>query len=338
MTALSNSCPTGVGMASYRKRLNKWQVRIHRLGNKPITKSFKNRADADRWARHIESQMDTGVYTDLSEAKRTTIADLIERYRQDVTPQKKGARDEQYRLNVIKRSRLACIALASARSTDIAKYRDTRIAIVSANTVKNELNTLSAMFEYAKGELGLVANNPVRSVKRPAPPRGRTRRLMPGEEESLFAACRSSRAWYLIHLVTLAIETGARLGELTQLRWENIDLTKGVAHLLDTKNGEDRSIPLSQAAVQSLKTMPRGFNGRLIPASTDSVKETFRSAVKRGGLIDFHFHDLRHEAISRFFERGLNAIEVSAISGHKTLQMLKRYTHLRAEDLAKKLG
>ena len=325
-------------MASIRKHGDKWQVRITRRGCAAIAKSFLNKADAERWGRQAETLLDQGTFIDPAEAKRTTVAEIIERYRLEVTPKKKGATQEHYRLNVIQRSTLSQLALGMARSTDIAKYRDTRIAIVSANTVKNELNTLSAIFEYAKGELGLVANNPVRSVKRPAQPRGRTRRLMPGEEESLFAACRSSRAWYLLHLVTLAIETGARLGELTQLRWENIDLTKGVAHLLDTKNGEDRSIPLSQAAVQSLKTMPRGFNGRLIPASTDSVKETFRSAVKRAELTDFHFHDLRHEAISRFFELGLNAIEVASISGHKTLQMLKRYTHLRAEDLAKKLG
>ena len=325
-------------MASIRKHGNKWQARINRRGCTAIAKSFLNKTDAERWGRQAETLLDQGTFIDPAEAQRTTIAEIIERYRLEVTPKKKGATQEHYRLNVIKRSRLACMALASARSTDIAKYRDERSQAVSANTIKNELNTLSAIFEFAKGELGLVANNPVRSVKRPVSPRGRTRRLIPGEEESLFAACRSSRAWYLPHLVTLAIETGARLGELTQLSWENIDLTKAVAHLRDTKNGEDRAIPLSQAAIQSLKTMPRGINGRLIPASTDSVKETFRSAVKRAGLIDFHFHDLRHEAISRFFELGLNAIEVASISGHKTLQMLKRYTHLRTEDLARKLG
>ena len=152
------------------------------------------------------------------------------------------------------------------------------------------------------------------------------------------AACRASRAWYLHHLVVLAIETGARLGEITQLCWKDINLTQAVAHLRDTKNGEERYIPLSRVAVECLTTMPHGFDGRLIPVHKESAKQSFRAAVKRSGSRNLRFHDLRHEAVSRFFELGLNPMEVAAISGHKTLQMLKRYTHLKACDLAKRLA
>ncbi len=325
-------------MASIRKHGNKWQARITRRATSPLAKSFLSKSDAERWARQAESQLDQGNFVDITEARRTSIAEMIERYRVEVTPKKKGAKQEGYRLNVLKRSALSRLSLATTRSTDIAKYRDERVCTVASNTVKNELNTLSAIFEFAKSELGLITNNPCRGVKRPSPPRGRTRRLKDGEQSLLLSACQSSRAWYLTHIVLLALETGARLGELTALRWADVDLGKCVAHLRATKNGEDRYIPLSRTAVNSLSIMPRGIDGSVIPAQADSVKETFRSAVKRAGLQDLHFHDLRHEAVSRLFELGLNVMEVASISGHKTLQMLKRYTHLRPEELAKKLG
>ena len=164
-------------MASIRRRSDKWQARITRRGFTPVTKSFLNKADAERWARQAEAQLDQGTFVNTAEAQRTTIAEIIERYRLEVTPKKKGAKQEGYRLNVLNRSKLSRLTLATTRSADIAKYRDERIAVVAANTVKNELNTLSAIFEDARGELGLIATNPCRAVKRPAQPRGRTRRL-----------------------------------------------------------------------------------------------------------------------------------------------------------------
>ena len=325
-------------MASIRKRADKWQVRIIRKGYNPITKSFQSRCDADRWARHTEARIDQGTFIDTSEAQRTTLAEVIERYRKEVTPSKKGAKQEGYRLDVLKRSKLTKLALAAVRSVDIAQYRDDRGREVAANTVKNEMNTLSAIFEHAKGEWGLLSSNPCLAVRRPTSPRGRIRRLEMGEGDALLLACRASRAWYLYCIVVLALETGARLGELALLRRENVDFKKSVAYLLDTKNGEDRNIPLSGSAIEVLKAVPQNFDGRVFPVSVESIKQAFRAAVIRARMQDFHFHDLRHEAISRFFELGLNPMEVASISGHKTLAMLKRYTHLRAEDLVRKLG
>ena len=328
----------GGRMASIRKHGTKWQVRIIRRGYTPISKSFVTKPDAERWSRKIETQIDQGSFVDTTEAQRTTVADIIERYRLEVTPKKKGAKQEGYRLNVLLRAKVSHLTLAKIRSTDIARFRDERSAVAAANTVKNEINTLSAIFEFARCELGLIATNPCRAVKRPTLPQGRKRRLSPGEEVSLLTACHASRAWYLHSVVVLAIETAARLSELTDLHFKDIDLTRAVAHLRNTKNGDDRIIPLSRKAVACLQTMPRSIDGRLISVHKESVKQAFRAAVKRCGLPDMHFHDLRHEAVSRLFERGLNVMEVAAISGHKTLQMLKRYTHLNAEELARKLG
>ena len=297
-------------MASIRKRGTKWQVRVTRKGCTSLAKSFLNKADAERWSRQTESQLDQGSFIDTREAQSTTLSAVIDRFRIDVTPKKKGANQEGYLLNVLQRSKLSRLTLATIRSADIAQYRDERSTVVAANSVKNELNTLSAVFEYARTDLGIIPTNPCRAVKRPRPPNGRTRRLLPGEEGLLLAACRASRAWHLPSIVVLAIETGARLGKLTKLHFKDIDLNRAVAHLRDTKNGEDRFIPLSQTAVACLRKMPQSIDGRLVAVHRESVKQAFRAAVKRSGLADFHFHDLRHEAVSRFFERGLNPMEV----------------------------
>ena len=136
-------------------------------GFNPINKSFHSRNDADRWARQTEARLDQGAFVDTAEAQRTTMAEVIERYRVEVTPSKKGTKQEGYRLNVLSRSKLAKMALASVRSQDIANYRDTRQKVVAANTVKNELNTLSAIFEQARGEWGLITSNPCQGVRRP---------------------------------------------------------------------------------------------------------------------------------------------------------------------------
>jgi len=343
-------------MATIRQQCGKWQARIQRTGFPTLSKTFASKADAIRWGKEKEIELERGNFICPPKVDHTTLLDVLQRYQREITPQKKGAKVEEYRLGVLMRSSLAKMRLAAIRSTDIAKYRDARKA--AANTVKNELNTLSAVFEVCRLEWGIEISNAVRGLKRPKAPGGRDRRLYPGEQDILMNACRKSRAWYLVAAVTLAIETGMRLGELSKLRWNYVDLEKRVLTLPDTKNGTARSVPLSTRAVAALKGLPRGFNGAVFPVHMDTMKQSFRSAVARGRkaflkekaatgtapdipypmLENLRFHDLRHEACSRLFELGLNPMEVAAISGHKTLAMLKRYTHLRAEDLARRLG
>ena len=178
-------------------------------------------------------------------------------------------------------------------------------------------------------------------VRRPQVARGRDRRLMRNEEDRLFAACAASRAEMLLPVVRFAIATGMRMGEIISLEWRHVDLARRVAVLPETKTGESRQVPLSTTAIAAISPLPRHFkNGRIFWhwKRTDSLENAWRRAVKAAAIEDLRFHDLRHEAVSRLFERGLNVMEVAAISGHKTLQMLKRYTHLNAGELAKKLG
>jgi integrase len=130
-----------------------------------------------------------------------------------------------------------------------------------------------------------------------------------------------------------------RQSELVGLKWKNIDFQRRTAFLPHTKNGESRSVPLSAEALNVLGNLPRSISGDVFPGlTTTAVKKAFTRATRRAEIEDFHFHDLRHEATTRLFERGLNIMAVAAITGHKDLRMLQRYTHLKAEDLARKLG
>jgi integrase len=176
-------------------------------------------------------------------------------------------------------------------------------------------------------------------VRRPPQGRPRNRRLQGDEEQRLLGACRDARNTWLVHFVALAIETGMRRSELLGLLWPNVDLERRIAFLPVTKNGESRGVPLSSRAVAILRGLPASSNGRVFgELTTDVLKQSFKRAVRRAGIAGLRLHDLRHEATSRFFEKGLNVMEIASVTGHKTLQMLKRYTHLSVTDLATRLG
>jgi integrase len=164
--------------------------------------------------------------------------------------------------------------------------------------------------------------------------------LREGEEARLLAACDLGRNRWLKPLIILALETAMRRGELVGLLWEHVDLEKRVAHLPQTKNGDSRDVPLSQRATATLATLAqdRGDRKLVLPLSGNATRLAWEHLRVRAECDGLHFHDLRHEAVSRLFERGLNVVEVAAISGHRELKMLQRYTHLRAVDLVARLG
>ena len=328
-------------MATLEKRgPNQWRVKIRRRGYPLQTRTFETKATAIRYARRIEREMDEGIFVSHRGADHTTLGELFERYLEEVTPKKKGAESEHYRIRALARHPLAARFLSTIRSSDIAAYRDERLGVVAPPTVKRDLVILGHLFETARKDWGIPIENPVRMIRVPADARPRDRRLPPGEERRLLVACRKSRSTYLEPVVCLALETAMRQGEIVGLRWEAIDLVRRTAHLSDTKTNEPRTIPLSTTAITVLRPFCSGHGqGEVFPGLTSqAIKLAFGRALRRAGIEGLRFHDLRHEATSRLFERGLNLMEVSAITGHKTLSMLKRYTHLRAEDLAKKLG
>lgn len=332
-------------MATYRKRKSgRWQTQVRRKGYPAQSKSFPTRAAAVKWVRSIEYEMDQGLFISRNEAEATTLGELLDRYLIEYTADKKGVVSETCRIRKLLRHPLSKRFVASIRGIDMARYRDERLKEVSGPSVRRELSILSQLFEVSRKEWGIFVHNPVREIKLPKKGKARDRRLQEAEhcsdseEARLVAACRQCRNPYLLPIVLFALETAMRLGEIVSLRWQHINIKRRTAFLPDTKNGESRMVPLSGVAVELLRSLPRSINGEVFPGvTTMAVKHAFTRARHRAKMNDFHFHDLRHEATTRLFERGLNIIEVSSITGHKDLQMLRRYTHLRAEDLAKKL-
>jgi integrase len=287
--------------------------------------------------------MDCGLFLDRSEAERNTLGDLIERYLLEVTPLKRGAAPEASRLKAIQRRTISKYKISALSGAHVARYRDERLHEVSSGTVNKELNLLRHVIEIARREWSVaLPNNPVRMVRRPAPARARDRRLVGDEEKRLLVACVNARNPFLLVIVQLALETAMRQSEIVGLEWRHIDLEKRVATLLTTKNGESRAVPLSSRATELLRSLYLAADSsreRVFPGVTaEAVKRAFIRACARAKIENFRFHDLRHEATSRLFELRLNPMEVASITGHKTLQMLMRYTHLRAEDLAQRLG
>ena len=329
-------------MASIRKRDEKWQARVHRKDHNPVVKTFNTKADALKWSRNIESQLDLGTLAPKQTMPR--LRPMLERYVAEVTPTKKGESQERYRAAQLMKTKLADMFIDKVTGEVVAKYRDQRLAKVSNNTVRLELALLSVVFEQSRKEWGLAVSNPVRQIRMPKPGKPRTRRLEAGEEEALLTACTASGAHYLYSFVVLAIETGMRFGELAGILWKHFDLDKRTIYLPDTKNGEARTVPLSTRALAAIQILPRSISGRLFTNKPGSIRSAFLIAVHKakacspeGMFQNLRFHDLRHEAVTRLFEKGLNPIEVGMVSGHKTLSMLQRYTHLRSKELVQKL-
>lgn len=337
-------------MATIRQRGDaSWEVQVRRMGWPSISRTFSSKADARSWAAVIESEMTRGVFIDRTEAERNTLGDLFRRYLKDVSAHKKGGKSEQYRLNALVRDPIAKFKVAGLSGRVMAEWRDRRLLAVSGSTTNRDLNLISHVINVARREWGIHVENPVAMIRRPSEGKPRKRRLSSAEEQHLLAALMvpprdklgrltgPQNPW-MLPLVITAIETAMRRGELLSLRWEHMELELGFVRLLDSKNGEARDVPLSSRAVSVLSQLPRHASGRVFPITADAVKKAFVRAAERSGIADLHFHDLRHEATSRLAERLSNVLELSSVTGHKTLSMLKRYYHPRAQDLAKKLG
>lgn len=338
-------------MASIRQRGKYWEARIRRNGLPALSRSFSTKADARAWAAVIESEIERGVFIDRTEAEKNTLGDLLQRYLTEVSSQKKGHDSERYRLISLQKDPIAKIKAAGLSGKLMAEWRDQRLKKVSGSTTNRDLNLISHVINVARKEWGIHIENPISMIRRPPENRGRNRRLGAGEEARLLAELKlstrsdqgafeegGSRNPWMRPLVILALETAMRRSELLALSWQDVFLHDSYVRLHDTKNGEARDVPLSTRANSLLEGLPRHISGRVFPITGDAIKKAFTRAVVRAGLGDFHFHDLRHEATSRIAEKLDNVLELSAVTGHKTLTMLKRYYHPRAKDLARKLG
>lgn len=344
-----------ITMATIRQRTNgHWQAVVRRRGHPDQSRTFPNKTEAVVWAQTVETDMRRGIFQSTTDAERTTLAELILLFEREFAPfhyRQRSDGKEAWRFQLARiKEVLGNHCLASIDQRLIANYRDQRLsgtrlrAAVTESTVRKELYLLSKLFSFAQTDknINLPRGNPVPKVRKPSDSKGRERRLSEEEMTALMGECKRSRNPWLYPAVVLALETSMRQAELLWLRWTQVDINRKFALLADTeriKNAEQRAVPLSPLALKILGEIPVSATGFVLPLDRQTLYKAFTYACQRAEVGNFTFHDLRHEAISRLAERGdFNVLELAAISGHKTLQMLKRYTHLQASSLAEKLA
>jgi integrase len=327
-------------MASIRKRGSAWQARVIRKGFPDETATFKTKSEALEWSRDVETGMDAGRYRRSKGAEDMLFGDLLRRYRESVTPLKRGATDEAIRLKALERRRMAKLAVVNVTPQAIAAFRDERLAECSPATVIRDLAVLSSIFNHARREWSISCANPVQMVRKPASPPGRDRVLSSDEEIRLLAAAApvGRRNGLLQPLLIVAVETAMRRGELLALRWEHLHLAKRCAYLPLTKNGTARWVPLSSRAVGALEGLQSYGEGVVFPIAPAALDKCFKRACGRAEIANLRFHDLRHTATTRLSSKLPNVVELAAVTGHHSLQMLKRYYHPSAEVLAAKIA
>lgn len=327
-------------MATIRKRANAWQALVRRRGYPDTTKTFPRKTEAQQWARSIEAEMDRGQFVSREKTEQTIFGDVIRRYMASVTPLKRGCLEETIRLNATLRHPVTRLSMSNLSPEAMAAYRDDRLKFCKANTVIRDLAALSAIINHAVREWGIVIQNPVEMIKKPTMPPGRDRVVSHAEEKILLTELSPTgrRNPLMQPLVILAIETAMRRGEILGLTWECVNFEKRTVFLPLTKNGLSRYVPLSSRAVATLQAMPQRTSGIVFPIGIAAMEANFLRAVRRSALGNLHFHDLRHTATTRMASKLTNVMELASVTGHTSLQMLKRYYHPRAEELAMKLG
>lgn len=325
-------------MATIEQRPNgTWRTKIRKKGYPSLSASFDTKAEAQRWASEIEGDMSRKRFVDTREAESTTLKQALERYEREVSAQKKGARQEKTRIKTWAESKYGTKSMAEIRSSDLAEYRDARLAEgMSTNTVRLSLALISHLYTVAIKDWGIEGlSNPVAKLRMPKGSRERDRRPTTKELAAVLKTASAIHAEIPV-IIELAIETAMRRGELMTLRREHI---RGKHVLLeDTKNGSRRLVPLSIRARALLDSLPARIDGAVFSLSPHSVSQYFLKSCRAAKVTDLHFHDLRHEGTSRLFEKGFSIMEAASITGHKTMSMLKRYTHLCPDTLADKLG
>jgi integrase len=334
-------------MATIRKHRDKYQVQIRRKGFCRITKTFIQLADAKEWARLQERLADRAeLGTDRRELDRLTLGGLIKRYLEEVIPTKRHRETDTFSLNLLLAHRISRRRLSELTPADFSRYRDERLKSVSPATLKRQFSPLRHMLGHARDEWDIpLKGNLLSKTKFLGADTKRNRRLREGELRQLFEAGEKTRNPFILPVIRLAVETAMRRGEILDLRYRDIDIENCSATVRMSKNGYSRTIPLSSLAVAILETNvtvmskdAKDRNEHLFPITPVALRLAWDRLIRRAKIENLHFHDLRHEAISRFFEKGLTVPEVASISGHRDIRMLLRYAHADRRKVAEKLN
>lgn len=313
-------------MASIRKENGRWRVQVSRDGRRR-SKNCRTRGEAEHWAREFERLLAA------PEAGIQTLGDAFKRFREKITPKRKGAKWEGNRLRALEATELASVRLSRLTPAHLAEYRDRRLEGVKGATVRRELNLIESVLEHARRDWGWIQVNPIKDVKRPLGSKPRDRRISEDEIERLLLCLgyesgppqNTQQTVAVVFLI--ALETGMRLGEIVSITRDNI--FPHHVHLKDTKNDDKRDVPLSTRAKELVAYAP-------FEVSRDVASVTFSRAVKNCQIENLRFHDSRHEAITRLSKK-LELMELARMVGVRDLRTLMIYYNEAAAELAKKL-
>jgi integrase len=325
-------------MASIYKRNGKWRVEIRKIGSKGIHKSFIVKDEAIRFARETEVKIEQGLYQDLTLAKKTKLKDVLAQYRDRVSINKKGYEQERYKINKIIRSNIADKTLSQLTPLVLFEHIEQQKKLYTASTVNKSITIINLALNFAERFLGISLNtNPLKFIKRLKESQFVGQVIEPHEEALLLKHAEFSKLYWLKVAIILGIDCGLRRGEILKLKADDINYNNCTAILRDTKNGETREIGLSSRAIQELKKLPVSIDGKLFPCKRSDTFTFYYKQLKRWSGVKKRFHDTRHTFASRSTTSGWSITEIAAQGGWKQLQVLKRYTHIKAEYLAKKM-
>jgi integrase len=345
---------------SIRIRGKKFQVRVT-VNGQTVTQSFGNRVEAQRWETQQKVLLAHGIVKQskpVPASSKFTLTEAIARYCAEILPRKRGRQSEQYLLRYWQSSSLAERLVSAISRADLVAERDKLLgASLTSASARRYLDCLSAVLTACSRDWLLLDTNPMSQIRKPPNGKPRERRISQQELSCILHAARFAPD--LQAIIRIALETGMRRSEILGMEWRYVDLEKRVVWLPLTKNGDSRTVPLSLDATNTLRALPRRVDGKLFSKNGTSLSGAFQRAVRRARtaydleakksgtpahelacdpfLRNLRFHDLRHERISSLVEGGFNLIEVAAISGHRTMQCLKRYSHLQTANLIDKL-
>lgn len=350
-------------MGSLVKRGDKWTAQARLPDSfkgaakaRSINATFKKKADAQLWLDSTESAMKLGTWVDPRLQTKDVgshawtdkkLSQALDAYRESVTPEKKGASQESSMLLMLARSDIGSERIRDLTVEKFLKFRDSRLKEGKAkNTVKNNLNTFSAVYEWLIHEQEVPSlKNPIKTLRArkrmPQPDNARERRLRDGEEQTLIDNCDAyqtpyGRQWRI--LLPLLLETGMRLGEAISIRVEWLKIERGFIVIPTSKNREPRYVALPYDVFDSLASLSEGESDdrTVFRMDEQAAKNAWRHHI-RGEIKNLKLHDLRHEALSRMAARGADLKTLMRQSGHKTVAVLMRYLNPTPQEQRERL-
>lgn len=339
-------------MASIQKRISQsgkvsYRVQVRIKGYPPERATFERITDAKQWAQQTEAAMREQRHFKTAVSKRHTVNDMIDRYLNQVEQERPKyfknnkpmlewwkAELGTYTLSDLSKALISeKIDKLSAKQT---KLKDGSVKQISPARVNRYISSFSRVCTLAYKDWEWLQTHPMEKITRKSESKGRVRFLSDEERKALLDACREARSPNLYLIVILALSTGARRGEIINLKWKDVDLDRRAIYLHDTKNKESRVLPLVSHALELMRehSKVRRIDSELVfPSKKDPLKpwgmqKAWEFALVKSGVEDFRFHDLRHSAASYLAMNGASLAEIAEVLGHKTLAMVKRYAHL----------